>query len=403
MAAPQPPPLIDTITFFATVPTPWADLSADQRDSCIGQVSLQRQIEGHHAWPPSGELARQWNETGYDEYSAVLAHRQQQRRFSRRALGRDKLAAHRLLLLSTSDIRTEATPFVVVSSSSEKVVQDSIALFRSHRRLNNFGFEYMAHQTGLRLSASKPGSARRQPQNTAPHTVQYPYMGGLSGAKITVYNHSGIERGQKRNVATLGGVFQIGTRHFALTAAHVFFDNVQSSGSWADSGLYVISDSNDSLSSNAHQPKVANVYEVVIESGWSRHGAAINDEWTEGKSIGLVAPSVLLHRKDNTTKALPEVIWDAELDCALIELVDPSLWEPSKLYLSADTNLYLRPPSPKQEPPTGRVLLATGTSGTVTGMGLSTVSGIMLPWSRHEIKSWVLECEIGNVFFLSMS
>jgi hypothetical protein len=218
----------------------------------------------------------------------------------------------------------------------------------------------------------------------------YPYLSGLSGTKIAVYRYSGDVRGQKRNVSTLGGVFKIGGRHFALTAAHVFFDNVESTGSWADSGLYVTADGSDSFSSEIPPPEVSGIYEVVIENGWSQMGGL-------GTSIGLVAPSVLQHRKSPATEALPEVIWDVELDWALIELKNPALWEPSKLHLSPEVSMGLKPPSLDQAPPSGRLLLAAGVSGTVTAIGLKTVGGIMLPWSQHAIKAWVLECEIGNV------
>jgi hypothetical protein len=146
----------------------------------------------------------------------------------------------------------------------------------------------------------------------------YPYFSGLLGARIAVYRYSGDVRDHKINVATLGGVSLMEGRYLAVTVAHVFFE---------------------SFSSETPPPKISGIYEVVIENGWPQIGGGV------GTSIGLVAPRVLQHQKNPAIKALPEVIWDAELDWGLIELKDPALWKPSKLHLSPEVSMSLKPPS----------------------------------------------------------
>jgi hypothetical protein len=252
----------------------------------------------------------------------------------------------------------------------------------------------------LPASASSPASTVSQTlaQGTgAP--ITYPYLSGLAGARISVYRMMGNLLEQKSKMATIGGVFKIGERHFALTAAHVFFENVENTESWADSGLFVTSSSNNDSHSEASAPRISDVYKVDVESSWTQKGTSGEVEPSKKMSLGLVAPAVRRTRQDRASKPLPEVIWNAELDWALIELKDPNLCRPARLHLSPEIVLDASPPPLDQSPPMGQVLVQTGVSGRVTGIGLNTASGIMLPWSSHEIMAWVLECDIGIVSF----
>lgn len=219
----------------------------------------------------------------------------------------------------------------------------------------------------------------------------------LCGARIAVYKYEGGIRGRKLNVATIGGVFQVGTKYMALTVAHVFFDNVTSSGSWVDSGLYVTTDSSDSAAQDRPRPVVSELYEIVVESLWP-HAIATNDN-TQTKSIGLFEPQVTRHRKESRTVNTSDLIWNFDMDWALIELQDPLMYRSNTLQVSPSLHLELKPPAPDQEPPTGQVFAAAGVSSAVNGKSLGTIGGIMLPWSSHETVAWSFEAEIGKPSF----
>jgi len=418
---------VQTITFFGTCPTIWDDLSADQKDSCTGQIQLRSQFEGHFAWPPAGELARQWNESGDKEYSAVKEHTWLQ--IGKLGLRRSKFATHQLLLLSTLPSRATAVPFIVVTSKSEKVARETVKSLEHHPRLSRFGIKYMARQGGLKISAAdsafivqgdEPASGS-EPTSELEAVNSFPVFAGessttrgglpvmpnnisstkssrtrLCGARISVYRYSGGKREQRKNVATIGGVFKIGARHFALTSAHVFFDNIECSGSWIDSGLFITYGSGHSFVQEGPLPKLSEVYDVVIEGYWPHTDNSVNASESGNISIGLVAPSLSHRRKTANIAALPEVIWDDQLDWALIELRDPKLWEPNILEVSSKLHLQLKAPSLDSAAPSDHVLIVAGVSGAVMGAGLSAMSGIMLPWSRHEISVWAIESETGN-------
>ena len=99
------------------------------------------------------------------------------------------------------------------------------------------------------MGVSEAGKLVEQSQDARISRKVYPYFSGLSGTRIAVYRYPGGIRDDKRNVATLGGVFLIEGRYLSLTAAHVFFDNIES------------------FSSETPPPKISGIYEVVIENG----------------------------------------------------------------------------------------------------------------------------------------
>jgi hypothetical protein len=426
---------VDVFIFFGTCPTRWTDLSASQQDTCIGQTQLRRRIEGHYAWPAAGELLRQWNESGYDEYSAVLKHKNEGK-LNKLFKSKGEIVARPLLyLLSISEQRYTARPFIVVSAKSdkageiEKTVQDAIALFRSHPRLCTFGFKYMAQRSALGLSAGtgeREATARssgfRQVDAgqriitvesqilnadlsvddgiALPHVVmettavggaQYPTFTGLSGVSIRVYRRDTlIGRAQKPNIATISGVIKVGDTRYALTAAHIFFDNFEGTESWALSGLYANGGNSSTFYLDAKPPRTSGPYEVILG-----RDDPLLENYSRTMSLGLFTVSSVQRNRSTISSGLPQVILDPELDWALVELRQPRLWMPTQLQLSAEVVCSLLPPVQNQPPPAGRILLATGVSGVVTAVSLGSVGGLVLPWSRDEIKVWVLECDIG--------
>ncbi|KAG8525537.1 uncharacterized protein KY384_009181 [Bacidia gigantensis] len=381
----QPSSSNPVVTFFGTCPTCWEQLDSSQRDSCIAQTHLLRLVEGHYAWIATGELAKQWNENGYQEYSAVIEHGRY--RIGKPGLGRDRIASHELRLLSTSSNRESATPFVIVTSRNLRKAQETISRLQKHPRLCKFGFQYMARQGGLRLTAGEPPSTSNIP-SVAQHS--------LCGARIAVYSHTGVSRGSNKNVSTIGGVFRIRQKYYALTAAHVFFENIASTGSWADSGLYVTTESSVGGTQSAPQPEISGLYEILVEGLWPYAASADGRAQDPGRSLGLFEPQVAHRRKSPNPRASIEVIWNFESDWALIQLNGPDVCGANALQISPERMLDLKPPSQNLDPPDGTVLIAAGVSGQVLGNGLGTVGGVMLPWSSQETQAWSTETEIGK-------
>ncbi|KAL8716475.1 MAG: hypothetical protein Q9225_006202 [Loekoesia sp. 1 TL-2023] len=254
----------------------------------------------------------------------------------------------------------------------------------------------MARQGRLRLTAGDGGD----PSLTSVGSNEP--SRGLCGARIAVYRHTGVARNEKKNVATIGGIFRVGRKYFGLTAAHVFFDNVASTGSWADSGLYVSTNSSSNQIQDVPRPIVSGLYEIFAESSWLRVAGAEGDTGDLGVSLGLFEPQVGHRRKEPSAKTFSEVIWNFEMDWALIELSEPQKWGTNIIQLSSGTKVELKPPAPNQEPPLGEVLIAAGISGPVQGTGLGTVGGIMLPWSSHETQAWSIEAEIASAVLKSI-
>ena len=140
--------------FFGTCPTVWEDLTPDQKDSCIAQIPLSRQIEGHYVWPAAGELARQWKSEGYEQYLNII----EIDRFNAHGsdFGRNRAVTHELRLLSTSPLRQTAVPFIIITSKNIKAAQETVDCLRKHPYLSEFGFGYLSRQEDLGPPASGP-------------------------------------------------------------------------------------------------------------------------------------------------------------------------------------------------------------------------------------------------------
>jgi hypothetical protein len=426
MAAAQAAPPTPDFTFFGTCPTSWDNLTPTEKESCIGN-QLICQIEGHFAWAAAGPLLEQWNSSGEEEYSAVIAHG---KAGIFRSFRQHKIPGHELRLLSLLPDKETAVPFVIITSKDkdDKAARETIERLKHHPRIARFALKYMVRQGNTRLTMGSPtDTSSNQPKLNCDGNDNFSGSRGsadasasaneivdfsrqfvknqetqkhpenLCGAKIAVYTHSGRVRGQKSRVSTIAAVVNVGNRYYALTVAHVFFDNVDTSKSWADSGLYVTSESSVGLRPEVPIPRSSKIYEVVVESLWPNDKDLQDESEIQSTSVGLVAPSLPHRRKDPATAALPEVIWDAELDWALIELRDPILWKPNFLITSGGGGLSLYMPPPDIQPPNGEVLIAAGVSKEVNGLGLGTVGGILLPWSSREIKIWSVEGEIGRI------
>ena len=422
MAAAQAATPSTDFTFFGTCPTGWDNLTSTQKESCVG-TQLIRQIKGHFAWAAAGQLLEQWNSSGEEEYSAVITHGKAGRF---RSFRHHKIPGHELRLLSLTPDKGTVAPYIIITSKDkdDKAARETIERLTQHPRLARFSLKYMIRQGNTRLTMGSPTNAScNQPElndkgkadssgsrgsvhamneianfsrQSEKNQESQKRSENLCGARIAVYTHSGRVRGQKPQLSTIAGVVKIGDRYYALTVAHVFFDNVDSTKSWADSGLYVTSESSIDHCPEPPIPRSSQIYQVVIESLWPHDKDLQDDSEIQSTAIGLVAPSLPHRRKDPATAALPEVIWDAELDWALIELRDPVLWKPNFLITSSGDELSLHLPPSDIQPWSGEVLIAAGVSRQVDGHGLGTVGGILLPWSSREIKTWSVESEIGR-------
>lgn len=441
MAAAQATPHPD-IAFFGTCPTGWTNLTWDEKERCIG-IRLSRQIQGFDAWTAVGELLEQWNEFGNDEFSAVIRYCESKRFY----LGRPNNPSHQLRILSLPFDKPTAHPYIIIDSKDEKAAKAIVERLEKHPRLCRIGFKYIAHKGKMTLSSTAseffpsinipetgdnnnngflPRSqtinetlVETQDRNTSPKDDLKPVSkpaslpeyiekpasqpavvsslaDNLCGARIAIYAHTGLVRGEKKNVSTIGAVIKIGTSFYALTVAHAFFDNIDTTQSWTDSGLSVWTDSGSARRRTIPKPRISDAYEIVIESIWPHRGDIYEASAISPNAIGLVAPSVANQRKTPLTESYAKVFWDPHLDWALIELKQAALWKPNCLRRNDHSILTLKGPQAAQNPPSGEVILATGVSGNVQGIGLGTVGGVLLPWSSTEIRIWSVESEIGK-------
>ncbi|MCJ1327364.1 hypothetical protein MMC10_004033 [Thelotrema lepadinum] len=306
-----------SILFFGTIPVGWEDLTSDQRHSCIGQYKLKCLFGGHHAWVAEGDLLDRWNAQGNSAYTVAITH-------INRKIKKRCIVSHQFFLLSQIPNRETAIPFVIVKSRAKKTAEEVVSKLEKHPHLCKFGMRYMALEGGIRPSATyrsiipevSSGIPLEVSADTNASESSLIDIESLCGAQIEVASDSSPGRDAKVNIATIAGVFRLGQRHYALTAAHAFFDNVDSSGSWADSGLYVTSTSSQSLTQETPLPKISESYDVVLKNV-PKNVRRANDVATTtitSVSLGPVIPSVLHRRRNTLNTALPEVVLDAELD-----------------------------------------------------------------------------------------
>lgn len=143
------------IIFFSNCSTRWGDLTPSQKDSCTGQTRLQRRIgDRYYAWPAAGELLKQWNSSGSKEYAAVLKH-ENERRANKLFPRRKKLIAlPRLFLLSDTNSRLSATPYICIPSKDRGSIKEIQGIFEDHSHLYNFGFPIVSYHSDIQLTAA---------------------------------------------------------------------------------------------------------------------------------------------------------------------------------------------------------------------------------------------------------
>lgn len=428
------------ISFFGTCPTGWNNLNTAQKASCIG-FNLKGRIGDYFGWAAAGELRDQWNKVGFKEYDAVIkCHR-----------SRHRIYPPEIRLLSISSDQSSAYPFVIIICSREKAGKDTIARLELHPRLSRFGLRYLSRLSNTVMTMDKregmasdsplimdrnmaglattpghfshfeiatPRVKHEQEPGYFPFTVDVGSSASgkgedsrvisssaknLCGAKIAVYSGSASFRNPKRNSSTIGSVLKAGNRYFALTVAHVFFGDVDTNKSWFDSGLSLNSqlnhtsrDSSNPGHNEVRDPQISESYEIVIESLWPHHSDLQDGPGISRSAIGRVSPRITHQRRLPDAEVFPELLLDAQLDWALIELRDPSLWESNTLAASDGREVNLTLSNANISPPNDEVLIAAGTSGEVRGKCLGTVGGIMLPWSSSELHTWSVEAEIGE-------
>jgi hypothetical protein len=220
------------------------------------------------------------------------------------------------------------------------------------------------------------------------------HLTNLCSTRIAVYVHSGVVRAPKPRRSTIAAVVHIGTQYYALTVAHVFFERVDASKSWTDSGLYTTSESSVENRSEVPVPRSSNMYEIIVESVWPHDNAQGGAE-SESSVIGLVAPLLSLRRRNSVEAALPVVIWNAELDWALIELKRQNVLKPNSIITSMGADISLSLPPANVRPPNNEVFIAAGVSREAIGFGSGSVGKILLPWPSQEIEVWSVEAEMG--------
>ena len=105
-------------------------------------------------------------------------------------------------------------------------------------------------------------SSQFQVQATRPT----PYLGGLCNAVAYVGPSQRSKSDTKVNIASIGGVLRLGSKYFALTAAHVFFDNADGTGSWIGKTRYSTNSLESDTTDTFTLHKVSSTYSVMMKS-----------------------------------------------------------------------------------------------------------------------------------------
>ena len=107
-----------------------------------------------------------------------------------------------------------------------------------------------------------------------------------------------------------------------------------------------------------------------------------------GTHIGNAFATISPHRPR-------EVLFNRELDWALVQITDPRLWCGNEYH---EAGLHVRPQlsHTREEPPDGDVIVVAELLENRIGKSLGTKSAIKLPWTKGFVEVWAIECQSGR-------
>jgi hypothetical protein len=380
----------------------WGSLDTETREKCIGLEPCKYKYGDMHAWPAAGILRTTWNQTISKTILDILNDEETQSVLRGFFSRRRKVISFRpiLFLLSSSGQRLEATPHVVFLCGKKylKASLRAIQVLEQHKCMQSYDFSYVREIDEIALSAADTpvlSGVRDVDQDN----------NSLCGKAVHAYPFP-CTTASKSRLATVGGIFKAGLHgYFAMTCAHVFFD-LPDAQEDSDNDSELDSDSEGTTSSTSisssdpfrpqsrmESPVPHGVFRPLKSSPMTSrqisNSADVDAQINTATHVGNAFASSI-------SSSLPiELLFNRELDWALVQITDPRLWCDNEFY---EGDLHVSPQigHSKEELPDGDVLIVAELLENRTGRSLGTKSAINLPWTKGFVEVWAIECQSGR-------
>ncbi|KAK4948760.1 hypothetical protein LTR10_012765 [Elasticomyces elasticus] len=322
----------------------------------------------------------------------ILNDEENQRIFRGR-LGRKRqtiLFLPMLFMLSHSGDRVDAAPFAVllVPKKHTRAAQLAIQILRPHKSLHAYGLQYTSEIDDIEISAddgaSLPGLGSIHRNGN-----------GLSGKTVLVCPANEISSTNGR-LATVGGVLKLGPNaHYAMTCAHVFHD-FGSASDVSDEDI-VTSDSDTDDTDGSIASPTAFSQDQSSDEGPVMHAVfrplppKSSDvdrfsQWLETDSVHRARHIGNAFTRSPISPVPQELLFNAKLDWALVEVTDPRLWTDASHSLPCVSTSTMQPPK-------GNVIILWESQQEARSFG--TKSALDFPWMKGFVEVWAIEGRSG--------
>jgi hypothetical protein len=385
-------------------PNYWTSLSEDERNQCRGPISSFK-YKDKAAWNIDGCLQAYWTNELLPKIEDVC-NDDKNRAWMYRGEKVQVIWSTVLYLLGAATSPTHAKPTIFVLSASGSFNKKTASLVRRHASIENLnhGFDIFGHKEPVLWRAGDDPSAISQD----PTMLRAESLCGTQFLAVPI----GATSATHYRYATMGGVVKIGGLYHGLTVAHTFVQapslpdsaSVSSTDSDLDidsevSSLY--SNENDRAETEetfsddaaSHQ-----VYSIYLKSGSAANSAQSPDVLTQagptGRFLGrLAVPPIRLHTTEIHELPYPRFM-SIESDWALVELQDPRLMVPNTVTMDSKA-VTVNSVARKDDPPKGRVLVASGCENDRHGYGHGSTIGLALPGAGKLRSVWAIDYKCG--------
>ena len=385
-------------------PNYWTSLSEHERDQCRGPISSFR-YKDKTAWNIDGCLQVYWANEVLPKIEDVC-NDDNNRAWMYRGEKVQVIWSTVLYLLGAAASPRHAKPTIFILSASGSFNKKTASLVRRHASIENLnhGFDIFGHKEPVLWRASDDPLAISQA-----HTFLRPES--LCGSQFLAVPIGATSAAHYR-YATMGGVVKIGGLYHGLTVAHTFVqapslpDSASVSSTDSDLSIDLEVSSLYSNQNNRTEPETffsddatsLQVYSIYLNSDSATIPAQPSDLLTQANPTGrflsrLAVPPIRFHTTELHELPYPRFM-SVESDWALIELQDPRLMVPNTVTMESravDVHSFAR----KDNPPKGKVLVASGRESDRHGYGHGSTIGLALPGAGNLRSVWAIDYMCG--------